>query len=261
MKEAIAVARYREHRVALLRVIHTFADELASLDRLRDEAARFRATIIAVAGKARSRQRSVPPDELVVRRVDEHLAYLLSADAAALAFQRRWRVVLVPETPRTSSPTIEVLDDYFVEPVASLASRHHALQRLDPARFLVVDRAAGQKPVFRSLSGLVDLPKNGQASRRPSDPPFSLADAGGHDFRREDLAIARVCMNGSPPEDFAPIIVAEVYPDLAKQCGYVPGRRLPRHAPQARRWESFLRVVRRRHKALVPMLSPLPATT
>lgn len=258
-KPASTVEDYRQHRISLLRAIGAFTDGMAKLSRLSEEAARYGETITAVASQTRS---GVPDAALLADRLNERLVDLLVNDAEATMFQRTWRVVLTPTASPSPRPAIEVFDDYFVEPVESLTARHRTLHRLDPERFLVVDREAGQKSVIRALPRLMRQREPGAVSRLPSDPPFVLVDARReHDFQRLDLAIVKVCMNGPVPDDFAQIVIADLYPTLARRCGYKHGARLPRYAPEALKWARFLRLVRRRWKSLLLVLSPVPATT
>lgn len=256
------VTRYKQHRVALLREVLAFDDALASLkERLLGIADEHMGRVAKIATPSRTRKSSGRNEaaRLRRRRWDEYLAYLLASDDEAVALQRTWRVLLIPSTAAVRD--VEVLDDYFLDPVTTFGEHHVALAQLYPERFLLIDRGAGMKPVHRALYDHLDIRGPREPSRLPSDPPFVLDDpSGAHDFAREDLATVRLCMNGSVPRDFAQKVVAEVYPSLAHRCGYVPGRRrLPPRSPNATEWARFLKVVRRRRGQLAPVLAPLAA--
>lgn len=150
-------------------------------------------------------------------------------------------------------------DSFFGTPVEALSPDHIRLNDIEPDRLLVIDRLAGQKPISRGLADLVEIRGAGDVSRVTSKPPFLLEDGRGeHDYAREDPVVVRVCMNGTPPTDFAEQVIAEVYPQLATRCGWQPGRRLRRHAPDADKWERYLKAIRRRLPELQRVVGPFP---
>lgn len=248
------VDRFKRHREALLPHVREFAEGISQLEsRILERVDAYARTVEVVASQVRS---SVERGQME-RRQREYLEFLIHVDKEALEFQRRWRIVLVAD-PTSPGRKLAFVDTFFVMPVEAMSNLHKALHEIEPDRLLVVDRAAGQKPIFGALSRLVAVPNKGDVSRLVSKPPFELEDRRGeHDYAREDPVIVRMCMNEAPPRDFAERIVAEVYPSLAKTCGWRPGRsRLSRYAPDATKWERYIKAVRRRSPKLARVVGP-----
>ena len=140
--------RYRRHRELLLKHIDRFTESLKTIEmRVLSQLSMGYKTGVFADGLG-GRTFVIDP-ELLIRRQRELIEHITSSDRDAIALQRSWRVLLVPI--HTPDLAISFCDDFFLDPLASLDSRHIRLRSIYPDRFVVVDREAGRNSVETAL--------------------------------------------------------------------------------------------------------------
>jgi hypothetical protein len=249
--------QFRRHRELLLRQIGSFVGALKEIEtrlvaRLFKSRG-YRTGVFFENDPLGGRPLRMEPNQLA-RRQRERIEWEVDSDPEAIAFQRRWRVLIVA----THQPGLGLsfLDDFFLEPSVAPDSPYLRLGSVYPGRFVIVDRQAGRNAVEEALTKKLRNRPKGEVSRLPSKPPFELQ--AGRDHTTEDVEIVRVCGNGNMPVDFDEVIANKLFRDVARRAGWRQGRRLLNHAPveAAAEWTRHVRRVRKRWLKLERVLGP-----